>query len=86
MFVCVSVSVYHARQAFVALVRRERVAAERQRKEEEEERKRKKEEQQRHNRLLEASFDGVLKEILAVLREVRSRRGPARRSHELIAW
>ncbi|CAL8366470.1 unnamed protein product [Gadus morhua 'NCC'] len=61
------------KEAFVALVRREREAAERQRKEEEEERKRKREEQQRLKRLLEASFDGVLKEVLAVLKEVSER-------------
>uniref|UniRef100_A0A8C5BRJ6 IQ motif and ankyrin repeat containing 1 n=1 Tax=Gadus morhua TaxID=8049 RepID=A0A8C5BRJ6_GADMO len=61
------------KEAFVALVRREREAAERQRKEEEEERKRKREEQQQLKRLLEASFDGVLKEVLAVLKEVSER-------------
>ncbi|CAL8358088.1 unnamed protein product [Boreogadus saida] len=61
------------KEAFVALVRREREAAERRRKEEEEERKRKRDEQQRLQRLLEASFDGVLKEVLAVLKEVSER-------------
>ncbi|CAL8257183.1 unnamed protein product [Lota lota] len=61
------------KEAFVVSVRREREAVERRCKEKEEERKRKKEEQQLHERLLEASFDGAVKEILTILKEVSER-------------
>ncbi|XP_069477984.1 IQ motif and ankyrin repeat domain-containing protein 1 isoform X2 [Ambystoma mexicanum] len=58
------------KEAFVAMVKREQEEAERQRQKEEEERKKKQEELRRKKRILEASFDGDVDEILAVLKEV----------------
>ncbi|XP_042638946.1 IQ motif and ankyrin repeat domain-containing protein 1 [Orycteropus afer afer] len=58
------------REAFLAMVRREREAARRQREEEEEAQRRRREELQRRHRLLEAAFDGHVVEIQAVLKEV----------------
>lgn len=58
------------REAFLALVHREREAARRRREQEAEAEQRRQEEQQRRARLLDAAFDGNLGEIAAVLREV----------------
>nr|XP_034958574.1 putative IQ motif and ankyrin repeat domain-containing protein LOC642574 homolog isoform X2 [Zootoca vivipara] len=58
------------REAFAALVKREREEAERERKKEEEEKKKQREEQQRRKRMLEAAFDGDVEEMKAVLKEV----------------
>ncbi|XP_053250958.1 IQ motif and ankyrin repeat domain-containing protein 1 isoform X3 [Podarcis raffonei] len=58
------------REAFAALVKREREEAERERKKEEEEKKKQREEQQRRKRMLEAAFDGDVEEMKAVLKEI----------------
>ncbi|XP_053101728.1 IQ motif and ankyrin repeat domain-containing protein 1 isoform X3 [Hemicordylus capensis] len=58
------------REAFVALVKREQEEAERERKKEEEEKEKKREEQQRRKRMLEAAFDGDVREMEAILKEV----------------
>ncbi|XP_066235750.1 IQ motif and ankyrin repeat domain-containing protein 1 isoform X1 [Saccopteryx leptura] len=58
------------REAFLALVHQEREAARRRQAEEAEAERRRRAEQQRRARLLDAAFDGNLREIAAVLREV----------------
>nr|KAF6404892.1 IQ motif and ankyrin repeat containing 1 [Rousettus aegyptiacus] len=58
------------REAFLALVRREREAARRRQEAEAEAERRRQEERRRRARLLDAAFDGDLGEIAAVLREV----------------
>uniref|UniRef100_A0A7M4F7X5 IQ motif and ankyrin repeat containing 1 n=1 Tax=Crocodylus porosus TaxID=8502 RepID=A0A7M4F7X5_CROPO len=58
------------REAFIAMVKKEQVAAEWERQKEEEERKKQREEQQRKKRMLEAAFEGDVDEMKAVLKEV----------------
>nr|XP_054353855.1 IQ motif and ankyrin repeat domain-containing protein 1 [Pongo pygmaeus]XP_054375033.1 IQ motif and ankyrin repeat domain-containing protein 1 isoform X4 [Pongo abelii] len=58
------------REAYLALVRREREAARRLREQEEAAQRERREELQRRRRLLDAAFDGDVGEIRAVLKEV----------------
>ncbi|XP_039767670.1 IQ motif and ankyrin repeat domain-containing protein 1 isoform X3 [Ornithorhynchus anatinus] len=58
------------KEAFLAVVKRERQKARRAQEEEEEKQRKQREEQLRKERILEAAFDGDVSEITAVLREV----------------
>uniref|UniRef100_A0A6I8NA42 IQ motif and ankyrin repeat containing 1 n=1 Tax=Ornithorhynchus anatinus TaxID=9258 RepID=A0A6I8NA42_ORNAN len=77
------------KEAFLAVVKRERQKARRAQEEEEEKQRKQREEQLRKERILEAAFDGDVSEITAVLREVRSpgvRESPEGRGSQDSGW